>query len=202
MIIGAKYKVCRRLGSGVFEKCQNQKFSLSEARHEKSNRGKRRKQVSDYGQQLIEKQKIRFSYGISEKQLGNYVKEATTIKKVTPRDALFQLLEARLDNTLYRLGIASTRRLARQMSSHGHFVVNGKRTTVPSFRLKEGDVVALREGSKSRTLFQGLDKKLAKVANPAWLSFDVKNLSAKITGVPVNTETFLDFGSVLEFYSR
>jgi len=88
------------------------------------------------------------------------------------------------------------------MSSHGHFVVNGKRTTVPSFRLKEGDVVALREGSKSRTLFQGLDKKLAKVANPAWLSFDVKNLSAKITGVPVNTETFLDFGSVLEFYSR
>lgn len=201
MIIGAKYKVCRRLGSGVFEKCQNQKFSLSEARHEKANRGKR-KQVSDYGQQLIEKQKIRFSYGITERQLENYVNEATAMKKVAPRDALFQLLESRLDNTLYRLGIASTRRLARQMASHGHFTVNGSRTTVPSYRLKVGDVVALREGSKSRTLFQNMDKKLAKVATPAWLTFDAKNISGTVKGTPVNDDTFLDFGSVLEFYSR
>ena len=116
MIIGAKYKICRRLGSGVFEKCQNQKFSLSEARHEKSKRGKRRKQISDYGQQLIEKQKIRFSYGISERQLRNYIKEATAMKKITAREGLFQLLESRLDNTLYRLGIAVTRPLARQMA--------------------------------------------------------------------------------------
>lgn len=202
MIIGAKYKVCRRLGSGVFEKCQNQKFSLSEARHEKATRGKRPKQISDYGQQLIEKQKIRFSYGITEKQLENYVKEATTMKKVAPRDALFQLLESRLDNTLYRTGVAVTRRLARQMASHGHFTVNGIRTTVPSYRLTEGDVVALREGSKSRVLFQNLDTKLAKVTTPAWLTFDAKSLSATVKGTPVNDDTFLDFGSVLEFYSR
>jgi small subunit ribosomal protein S4 len=202
MIIGAKYKICRRLGSGVFEKCQNQKFSLSEARHEKSKRGKRRKQISDYGQQLIEKQKIRFSYGISERQLRNYIKEATAMKKITAREGLFQLLESRLDNTLYRLGIAVTRPLARQMASHGHFTVNGNRTTVPSFRVKEGDVIALREGSKSRTLFQNLDKKLAKVTPPSWLSFDAKNISGVVKGIPVNNETFLDFGSVLEFYSR
>ncbi|MFT5359662.1 MAG: small subunit ribosomal protein S4 [Candidatus Paceibacteria bacterium] len=202
MIIGAKYKICRRLGSGVFEKCQNQKFSLSEARHEKSKRGKRRKQISDYGQQLIEKQKIRFSYGISERQLKNYAKEAASMKNVTAREALFQLLESRLDNTLYRMGIAVTRPLARQMASHGHFTVNGSRTTVPSYKLKAGDVVALREGSKSRTLFQNIDKKLAKYTSPSWLSFDSKNISGSITGLPVNNETFLDFGSVLEFYSR
>ncbi len=199
MIIGAKYKVCRRLGTGVFEKCQNQKYALSEARHEKSARGKRRKQVSDYGQQLIEKQKIRFSYGITEKQLGNYVKEATFLKKIAPRDGLFQLLESRLDNTLYRLGIASTRRLARQMVSHGHFTVNGVRTNVPSFRIKQGDIVALKEGSKSRVLFQNFEK---KAVSSTWLSFDAKNISAKVTGTPVNIDTFLDFGSVLEFYSR
>ncbi len=202
MIIGAKYKICRRLGSGVFEKCQNQKFSLSEARHEKGNRGKRRKQISGYGQQLIEKQKIRFSYGVSERQLQNYVKDANAMKKTTSREALFQLFESRLDNVIYRLGIAQTRRLARQMASHGHFTVNGTRTTVPSYRVKEGDVIALREGSKSKTLFQNLDKKLVKTNSPAWLKFDVKNISGTVTGVPVNNETFLDFGSVLEFYSR
>jgi small subunit ribosomal protein S4 len=202
MIIGPKYKICRRLGSGVFEKCQNQKFALSEGRHEKANRGKRRKQLSDYGQQLIEKQKIRYTYGISEKQLRNYVEAANAVKGASPRDALFQLLESRLDNVLYRLGIAHTRPLARQMSSHGHFTVNGKRTTVPSFRVKEGDVVSLKEGSKNRTLFQNMDKKLAKVNTPGWLSLDAKALSGTVKGVPVNEDTFLDFGSVLEFYSR
>jgi len=202
MKIGPKYKICRRLGSGVFEKCQDQKFTLSEARHEKGTRGKKRKQTSDYGQQLIEKQKIRFSYGVSERQLGNYVAEATTLKKVTPRDALFQLLESRLDNVLYRMGIAVTRPLARQMASHGHFTVNGVRTTVPSYRVKQGDVVALREGSKTRTLFQNIDKKLEKTKSPAWLTFDAKNISGTVKGTPVNEDSFLDFSSVLEFYSR
>jgi small subunit ribosomal protein S4 len=202
MKIGPKYKLGRRLGVGIHEKCQGQKFSLSEARHEKAKRGKRRKQISDYGQQLLEKQKIRYSYGISEKQLRNYVAEATSMKKVAPRDALFQVLESRLDNTLYRLGIASTRPLARQMASHGHFKVNGKRTTVPSYRLKEGDVIELKDSSKSKTLFQNLDKKLGKASTPAYLSFDLKNISATVKGVPVNEESFLDFSSVLEYYSR
>jgi small subunit ribosomal protein S4 len=201
MIIGPKYKICRRLGSGVFEKCQNQKFALSEGRHEKANRGKRRGQLSDYGQQLLDKQRIRYTYGISEKQLRNYVKK-TTASVGIPRDILFQLLETRLDNVLYRAGIAQTRPLARQMASHGHFLVNGKRTTVPSFSVKEGDVITLREGSKARTLFQNIDKKLAKVNTPNWLSVDGKNISVSVKGVPVNEETFLDFGSVLEFYSR
>lgn len=202
MKIGPKYKLGRRLGVGIHEKCQTQKFSLSEARHEKANRGKRRKQISGYGQQLLEKQKIRYSYGISEKQLQNYVKKATSVSKVPPRDALFQELETRLDNVLYRLGIAQTRPLARQMASHGHFKVNGSRTTVPSYKIKEGDVIELREGSKSKTLFQNLDKKLGKASTPAWLSLDLKNISATVKGVPVNEESFLDFSSVLEYYSR
>ena len=132
MIIGPKYKICRRLGSGVFDQCQSQKFMLSEAKKTKVAKKGPRKQVSEYGQQLNEKQKIRFSYGISEKQLGNYVEEATSSKGSVASEKLFELLETRLDNTIYRLGLASTRRLARQMASHGHFLVNGTKTNVPS----------------------------------------------------------------------
>jgi small subunit ribosomal protein S4 len=121
MIIGPKYKICRRLGSGVFDQCQSPKFMLSEAKKTKVAKKGPRKQVSEYGQQLGEKQKIRFSYGISEKQLGNYVEEATSSKGSVASEKLFELLETRLDNTIYRLGLASTRRLARQMASHGHF---------------------------------------------------------------------------------
>src|SRR5690606_8319005 len=100
MIIGAKYKICRRLGSGVFDKCQTQKFMLSEGRKTKNSKGGKRKQLSEYGQQLNEKQKIRFTYGVTEKQLSNYVEEAVSVKGVSSSDKLFELLESRLDNTI------------------------------------------------------------------------------------------------------
>jgi small subunit ribosomal protein S4 len=183
MIIGPKFKICRRLGSGVFDKCQSQKFMVSEARHSKGGRRGRRKQPSEYGLQLIEKQKIRFTYGLSEKQLSNYVKKAVVAKGIPASDKLFELLETRLDNVVYRTGLAHTRPLARQMVSHGHFLVNGKRTTVPS-------------------LFTNAAAKLEKFKSPVWLSFDVKKMEAKITGRPKNEDTFLDFNTVLEFYSR
>jgi small subunit ribosomal protein S4 len=202
MIIGPKFKICRRLGSGVFDKCQSQKFMVSEARHSKGGRRGRRKQPSEYGLQLIEKQKIRFTYGLSEKQLSNYVKKAVVAKGIPASDKLFELLETRLDNVVYRTGLAHTRPLARQMVSHGHFLVNGKRTTVPSFTVKEGDVISLREGSKTSTLFTNAAAKLEKFKSPVWLSFDVKKMEAKITGRPKNEDTFLDFNTVLEFYSR
>lgn len=203
MIIGSKYKICRRLGSGVFDQCQSPKFLLSEARHAKKVAGKgKRKQVSEFGLQLIEKQKIRFSYGITEKQLGNYVAEAISTKGAVSADKLYEFLESRLDNTIYRLGLASTRRLARQMASHGHFTVNGEKTNVPSFRLKIGDKVAVREGSKASVLFQGLDKKLETFRAPAWLSFDASALVAEVKGKPKNEDTFLNINTVLEFYSR
>ncbi len=202
MIIGAKYKICRRLGSGVFDKCQTQKFMLSEGKKTKFASKGKRKQVSEFGQQLNEKQKIRFSYGISEKQLANYVEEATSSKGSVASEKLFELLESRIDNVIYRLGLASTRRLARQMASHGHFTVNGKKTNVPSYRLKIGDSIAVREGSKSSVLFTEVDKKMANFQIPAWLSLNIDKLQAEIKGTPKKDDAFLDFNTVLEFYSR
>ena len=202
MIIGPKYKICRRLGSGVFDQCQSQKFMLSEAKKSKSASKGRKKQTSEYGLQLNEKQKIRFSYGITEKQLGNYVEEATSSKGSIASEKLYELLETRLDNIIYRLGLASTRRLARQMASHAHFTVNGKKTNVPSYRIKAGDKVAVREGSKSSVLFQDVAKKLENYTVPNWLTLNIDKLQAEVKGTPKKEDAFLDFNTVLEFYSR
>lgn len=200
MITGPKYKLCRRLGP-VHEKCQTQKFTLSESKKTKR-RDKKPKSVSDFGSQLIEKQKIRFSYGVSEKQFYNYVKEASETKGVNIADKLHEVLESRLDNVVYRLGLANTRPLARQMVSHGHFVVNGKKTTVPSYRIRMGDVITVREGSRSSVLFAELDKKAKNYTLPQWLKFDPAKFEAGVTAKPKNNETFLNFNTVLEFYSR
>ena len=202
MILGAKFKICRRLGSGVYDKCQSQKYMLSEARHSKAKRGKRRKQITDYGIQLIAKQRVRFTYGISEKQFVNYVRKAETAVGMSSSDKLAELLESRLDNIIYRLGLASSRRHARQMVSHGHFTVNGKRTKVPSQHISEKDSIAIREGSKTSALFQDLAKKVSEKDMPKWLSFDVKKGTAKLNGRPKTDDSFLDFNTVIEFYSR
>lgn len=201
MISKPKFKIGRRLGAGVYDKCQTQKFVMSQARRAAKRSDKRPKALSEYGQQLIEKQKIRFSYGITERQLSNYVKEANLIKG-NVQDHLFELLEIRLDNVIYRLGLASSRRLARQMVSHGHILMNGKRVTVPSARVSIGDVVSVREGSRGSKLFTELETRLATYKTPEWLKFDLKKIEATITAKPKNTETFITIGSVLEFYSR
>ncbi len=148
-----KYKICRRLGSGVFEKCQTPKFVMSEARHAKSSKNKRPKALSGYALQFIEKQKVRFMYNISEGQFSKYVNEAVAHKGSPTTEYLFELLETRLDNVVYRFGLAHTRRLARQLTSHGHITINGKKTTVASTRVHVGDVIAVREGSKKSPLF-------------------------------------------------
>jgi len=195
-----KYKLCRRLGSAVFEKCQTQKFVLSEARHKKT--GKRPKALSDYGAQLIEKQKIRFTYNITEKQFSNYIKQAVAQKAVAPAEKLFESLEHRLDNVVYRLGFGHTRTLTRQMVSHGHFTVNGKRTTVPSYKVYDGDIIAVREGSRKSALFTEFAKKVKDYSVPAWLKLDAVNLSGSVVGKPKNLDSSLNFNAVLEFYSR
>ena len=203
MKIGPRYKIARRLGPAVFEKTQTQKFQLSEARHARKKSDKRPKQLSDFGIQLIEKQRVRFSYGITERQLSNYVIKATEMKGVNTGEKLYGLLESRLDNVVYRLGIAHTRRLARQMVSHGHFVVNGKRTTVPSYAVKQGDVVTVREGSKKSVLFTELAKKLQNYSTPKWLRFDIEKLEAKIDGQPALEQGgAFNLQTVLEYYSR
>jgi small subunit ribosomal protein S4 len=203
MKIGPRYKIARRLGPAVFEKTQTQKFQLSEARHARKKSDKRPKALSDFGLQLIEKQRVRFSYGITERQLGNYVEKATSTRGVNTGEKLYGMLESRLDNVVYRLGIAHTRRLARQMVSHGHFVVNGKRTTVPSYAVSIGDVVTVREGSKKSVLFTELAKKLQNYSTPKWLRFDVEKLQANVEGVPALEQGgAFNLNTVLEYYSR
>lgn len=193
-----KYKLGRRLGTGVFEKCQTQKFAASEGRRTKK-RGRGRR-PTDYGLQLIEKQKVRYLYGISERQFRNYIKKATESK--TPSLTLFMLLESRLDNIVYRMGLALTRRMARQMTSHGHFLVNGKRTTTPSYQLGKDDVVSIREGSKSSVLFADLEKKLKGQTAPLWVKFDAKKMSGTVVGPPTDPDPFLNLQTVIELYSR
>ena len=204
MKIGPKYKIARRLGPAVFEKTQTQKFALSEARHAAGKkRDKRSKALSDFGLQLIEKQRVRFSYGITERQLSNYVTKAIETKGGNPSEKLFVALESRLDNAVYRLGIAHTRRLARQMVSHGHFLVNGKRTKVPSFALSKGDVITAREGSKKSVLFSDLAKKLQNYSVPKWLKFDFEKIQATVDGSPVlESGSAINLNAVFEFYSR
>src|ERR1035437_4743315 len=147
MITKPKFKICRRLGPGVYDKCQTSKFTPSA---KFSGPGARRpKAPSEYGAALIEKQKVRFSYGITERQLSNYVKKATHIKGAGTSEKFFEELESRLDNIVYRMGLAPSRRGARQMVSHGHFIVGNHKVTVPSYAVKIGDVIKVREGSKT-----------------------------------------------------
>ncbi len=202
MKIGPKYKIGKRLGASVFEKCQTQKFVLSEERSKKR-RGSRPRQLSDFGKQLLEKQKVRYTYGVSEKQLSRYVAEAVETK-TDPMNKLFQTLEMRLDNVVYRLGIAPTRQFARQMVSHGHIIVGGTRVTVPSYQTSVGEVITVKEGSREKGLFAHLEEYLKNYSTPKWLKFDAKKWEGSITSVPelIAGETAFDLELVLEFYSR
>ncbi len=195
-----KYKICRRLGAGVYEKCQTQKFALSQAKRGKSD--KRPKAPSAYGLQLIEKQKTRFSYGISERQLSNYVKEASKSRDVSPADKLYEILERRLDNVVYRLGIAGTRALARQIVAHGHIFVNGKRLKIPAYIVTANDVITIAPSSQKSPLFSNIETKVKSYTWPNWLQFDPQAVKATVTGVPKNTEGYMNLNTVLEFYSR
>lgn len=197
---GPKYKICRRLGAQVFEKCQTPKFVASEAARKTGK--KRPKAATNFAVQLVEKQKVRFSYGVSEKQFYNYVKKAIETKKGAPTEKLSESLERRLDNVVYRLGLANTRALARQMVAHGHFTVKGKRITVPSYSASVGDVIAIREGSRGKALFQNLDTRLKNYTAPNWLSFDIAKGEAVVKAMPNQPESFLDYNAVIEFYSR
>ncbi|MEK9160618.1 MAG: 30S ribosomal protein S4 [Patescibacteria group bacterium] len=201
MKIGPKYKIARRLGP-IFEKTQTQKFAIAQERS--TPKGKRPKQHTEYGKQLLEKQKVRLTYGLSERQFGNYVEEAMTTKGSTPVDTLHRLLETRLDNVVYRLGLAPTRRAARQMVSHGHITVNGTKTTVPSRRVALTDRIAVRGGSKSAGYFVSFEEKFMERQLPSWLSWNPKDMEGGLSDMPnaENAPVAGDLIAVLSFYSR
>ena len=198
MKTGPKYKVCRRLGSSVYTKCQTQKYALSEERRRPP---RRRRSRSNYAVQLLEKQKARFTYGVSEKQFSNYVNQAIE-KKGSPAENLYRRLEMRLDNVVFQLGYAKSRRMARQLVSHGHFTINGKKLTVPSHLVKVGDTIELRERSRDMIF---ASKEEAAVQEPNWLKTDAKkSYTAIIESEPKYdaSELSFDLTKVVEFYSR
>lgn len=204
MISGPKYKVCRRLGDGVYEKCQLPAFQARKNRGQINKPRKHRSgQRSDFALALIEKQRVRFGYGITERQLSNYVKAATGHGGNTAAN-LYELLEKRLDNVVYRMGLAKTRRLARQLVSHGHIVVNNRKVTIPSYQVKKEDLVSVRKESKEKTIFLNLKEKQERKDVPAWLSFDLAELKAKVLGAPLpEAETEgSNLSTVIGFYSR
>lgn len=202
MKTGPKFKIAKRLGAPVFEKTLSQKFTLSEARGGRT-RQRRPGAMSDYKRQLLEKQKMRYVYGLSEKQLRRYVDNALDTSH-QPIAVLMARLEARLDNVVYRLGLAKTRRLARQMVSHGHITVNGRRLNVPSHKLGKDDVIGVRDGSKDKGLFTTLEDDHNATAIPNWLSFDLKKKEGTVTADPTYdpTELLFDPEQVMEYYSR
>jgi small subunit ribosomal protein S4 len=202
MKIGPKFKIAKRLGATIFDKTQSQKFALAQERSARSK--KRGRGPTEYGKQLLEKQKIRFTYGITERQFENYVKKAMSAKGTTPNEALHQLLELRLDNVVYRLGLAPSRRAARQMVSHGHITVNGGKTTIPSRHMYLTDRIAIREGSKNAVLFTDFAEKFMERTLPSWLSWNPKSMEGGIAELPTTTasDPAGDLIAVLSFYSR
>jgi len=203
MITKKKYKLARRLGPGIHEKTMSDKFALREARKKVVFKGRRRRPLSDYGKQLLEKQKVRFTYGVNERQFRNYVAVATK----TGGDAgqtLLNLLESRLDNVIYRMGIAPTRPAARQMVAHGHFLVNGSRTRVPSYKVSVGDEITVREGSLTKPVFEIAREEMKERKAAAWLTPGKDGMSAKIKSTPTvdASEGQFDPTVIIEFYSR
>jgi len=202
MLVGPKYKICKRLGASVFEKCQTQKFQLAEANAPRASKGRRG--GSDYGAQLLEKQKARFTYGLSEAQFSRYVHEAMEKRGKDSIVGLMTRLESRLDNVVYRAGFVKTRRAARQLVSHGHVTVNGRRTTIPSFMVEAGQTIAIRPESRTSPLFMNRKEAMLETKSPHWMEMGADGMSATAKQTPTVSETELPFNAavIIQFYSR
>lgn len=208
---GPSCRICRRYGEKLYlkgDKCFTPKCPV-EARHTPPGAhgaGRRRRvRVSEYAVQLKEKQKIRFMYGVFERQLEKYFAEAERRPGLTGEN-LFQTLETRLDNVAYRLGYTDSRKESRQLVLHGHVTVNGRKVGIPSFRVKVGDVVAWKEGSNKLLEFQKASEKIAGKTVPGWLSLDRESLTGRMLSVPARSdmelETTFDDRLIVAFYSR
>lgn len=206
MKTGPKYKIARRLGASVFEKTQTQKFALALERKANVKSRGRGRGPTEYGKQLLEKQKVRMTYGISERQFGRYVREAMDShdKSSNPAEQIHRTLELRLDNVVYRLGLASTRRAARQMVSHGHVTVNGRKTTIPSRAVHLSDKIGVRTGSRASVMFENFTERTAERTLPSWLTLDAKTIVGGLEHLPTmeSAEPAGDLSVVLSFYSR
>ena len=198
---GPSWKVSRRLGislSGTGKELARRPYAPGQ--HGQNNRRK----LSEYGLQLREKQKLRMTYGLSERQFANLFVKAGKIREGKHGDNFMILLERRLDNVVYRLGYASTRREARQLVNHGHYTVNGKRVNIPSYTVNVGDVIAVCENSCSATRFKKMKEDDAFIAAPKWLERDKNTLSGKVIALPARDDIDFEIAEnlIVELYSK
>ncbi len=212
--IGPVCKLCRREGDKLYlkgdrcftPKCAFEKRSFAPGMHGKTgsrNSASRTGRESDYARQLRAKQRARRVYGILERQFRRYYETSLTRRGLTGLN-LLQILETRLDNIVFRLGFATSRSQARLLVTHGHFIVNGRRTDIPSMILKEGDLIAVRDGSRALNYFKELGDLAEKRTSPAWLGRDLKKLSGSIDRLPerVEIDGNLNEQLIVEYYSR
>lgn len=200
---GSIVKMSRREGYALHPKAHKALVKRTSMPGQQTQSGYRRK-ASQYSLQLREKQKVKRLYGLLEKQFRNLMKEADKSKEQSGM-VLLRFLEQRADNAVYRSGLATSRRAARQLVSHGHFELNGRRVDVPSIRLKVGDELSLRDGSKKSEYFKQIDDvSPAPSEIPMWLNVDRKKFVIKVTGVPAREEVEPDINEqlIVEFYSR
>ncbi|EAX47600.1 ribosomal protein S4 [Thermosinus carboxydivorans Nor1] len=203
---GPVCRQCRREGLKLYlkgDKCYSDKCPFSRRGYAPGQHGQARKKLSEYGLQLREKQKARRIYGILEGQFRNYFEKADRQKGITGENLLI-MLERRLDNVVYRLGLAANRTQARQLVRHGHFTVNGRRVDIPSFQVKVGDVIQVRESSKDSPLFKEIAEGLAHKTVPAWLELSANDMSGKVVRYPTREEIDVPIQEhlIVELYSR
>ncbi len=184
-------------------KCYTKKCPFERRPTPPGQHGIRRRKMSEYGMQLREKQKVRRVYGVLERQFKHYFETAEARPGVTGEN-LLRLLETRLDNAVFRMGFATSRAQARQLVNHGHFAVNGRATDIPSFRLREGDVVTVRDGSAKSEYFKKVKDTLRSAQRPDWLTADPDKLAGSITALPSRDQMPAELKEqlVVEYYSR
>ena len=204
---GAVCRQCRREGQKLFlkgDRCYSDKCAIDRRPFAPGQHGQaRNKKLSEYGLQLREKQKARYAYGVLEKQFRRYYEEADRLPGKTG-EALLQILETRLDNVIYRAGFASTRRQARQMVSHGHFLVNGKRVTIPSFRVSPLDIVDVAPKSLNLTPFIIARETWGEREVPGWLTVKPNRMRILVHQLPTREQITIDVNeqAVVELYSK
>ena len=203
---GPNCKMCRREGCKLYlkgERCTNGKCAFDHRSTAPGQHGAARKKVGEYGKQLREKQKARRYYGVLEGQFKHYYEMAEKMDGITGAN-LLTLLERRLDNVVYRMGMAASRKEARQLVLHSHFTLNGKKVSIPSILVKAGDVIAVKETSKESAKIKALAEQMATQATPKWLENDVANLATKVVARPAREDIDFEFEEqlIVELYSK
>ncbi len=203
---GPACKLCRREGTKLFlkgDRCLSDKCAISRRNTAPGQHGAQNKKLKEYGMQLREKQKAKRIYGVPEKQFRTYYEKANRTEGQTGENLLV-LLECRLDNAVYKMGMAENRHDARQLVLHGHFTLNGKKVTIPSIIVKPGDVIAVKEASRSSAKIKGLIEALETKTAPKWLDVDKTNVTAKVIAKPARDDVEFPFEEhlIVELYSK